>query len=192
MYKFIKIMESKTWDNFSKIDASTTLKGTIKTQNDVRIDGVLEGDIETSGKLIIGKEAKVKGKVFCENAEIEGVFKGELRASRTLSLKVGCEIRGRIIIQRLIVESGAILNASCTMNPKENIKKIMKIDPKTIMSEDTEELDTLNKSIEVDNHSVSKFNSIKNKKKQKLKNYDPLNKIEQKDIPQYKKLMPKN
>lgn len=192
MYKFIKIMESKTWDNFSKIDASTTLKGTIKTQNDVRIDGVLEGDIETSGKLIIGKEAKVKGKVLCENAEIEGVFKGELRASRTLSLKVGCEIRGRIIIQRLIVESGAILNASCTMNPKENIKKIMKIDPKTIMSEDTEELDTLNKSIEVDNHSVSKFNSIKNKKKQKLKNYDPLNKIEQKDIPQYKKLMPKN
>ena len=81
------------------------------------------------------------------------------------------------------------------MNPKENLNKIMKIDPKKIMSEDTEELETLNKSIEVDNHSVSKFNSIKNKKeqkKQKLKNYDPLNKIEKKDIPQYKKLMPKN
>lgn len=155
MYKFIKIMESKTWDNFSKIDASTNLKGTIKTQNDVRIDGVLEGDIETSGKLIIGKEAKVKGKISCENAEIEGVFKGELRASRTLSLKVGCEIRGRIIIQKLIVESGAILNASCTMNPKENRNKIMKIDPKTIISEDTEEVETLNKPIEVDNHSVS-------------------------------------
>ena len=31
----------------------------------------------------------------------------------------------------------------------------MKIDPKTIISEDTEEVETLNKPIEVDNHSVS-------------------------------------
>ena len=174
MFKFIKIMESKTWDNFSKIDASTNLKGTIKTQNDVRIDGVLEGDIETSGKLIIGKEAKVKGKILCENAEIEGVFKGELRASRTLSLKVGCEIRGRIIIQKLIVESGAILNASCTMDSKKNNKKIIKIDQKTIMSEDKEEVETLNKSIDVDNHSFSKFNSIKNKKEEKKLNLNPM------------------
>lgn len=167
-------MESKTWDNFSKIDASTTLKGTIKTQSDIRIEGVLEGDVETSGKLIIGKEAKVKGKILCENAEIEGVFKGELRASRTLSLKSGCEIRGRIIIQKLIVESGAILNASCTMNFKENRNKIMKIDPKTTISENTEEIETWNKSIEVDNHSDLKFNSIKNKKEQKKQKLEEL------------------
>ena len=51
--------ESQTSDNFSKIDATTTLKGTIKTQDDIRIDGVLEGDVETSGKLINGKGATV-------------------------------------------------------------------------------------------------------------------------------------
>ena len=166
MFKLIKIKESKTRISFSEINASTTLKGTIKTQNDVRIDGVLEGAVETSGKLIIGKEAKVKGKILCENAEIEGVFKGELRASGTLSLRAGCEIRGRIINQKLIVESGAILNASCAVYSKENRNKTMKIDPKTTTSEDTEEIETWDKSIEVDNPStrVLKFNSIKNKK----------------------------
>tara|TARA_B100000767_G_scaffold15639_1_gene14774 strand:- start:357 stop:866 length:510 start_codon:yes stop_codon:yes gene_type:complete len=157
--------ESKTSDNFSKIDATTTLIGTIKTQDDVRIDGVLEGDVETSGKLIIGKEARVKGKILCKNAEIEGVLKGELRASGTLSLRAGCQIKGKIIIQKLIVDSGAILNASCTMYSKENENK--KIGPKTTISEDTEEIGAWNKSIEVDDPGILKMNSIKNKKEAK-------------------------
>ena len=171
MFKFIKMRESKTSDNFSKIDATTTLKGTIKTQDDIRIDGVLEGDVETSGKLIIGKGAKVKGKILCENAEIEGVLKGELRASGTLSLRAGCQIKGKIIIQKLIVDSGAILNASCTMYSKENENKKIKIDPKTTISE---VIGAWNKSIEVDNPGVLKLNSIKNKKEAKSPEFKEL------------------
>ena len=172
MFKFIKMRESKVSDQFSKIDVNTILKGTIKAQGDVRIDGFLEGDIETSGKLIIGKEAKVKGKILCENAEIEGEFNGELRASGTLSLRAGCEIKGKIIIQKLIVESGAIFNASCTMYSKENKK--LKIDPNTIISENIEQMGVWNQSIEVNNPGVLKLNSTKNKKEAKsLKNITP-------------------
>ena len=174
MFKFIKMRESKTSDNFSKIDATTTLKGTIKTQDDIRIDGVLEGDVETSGKLIIGKGAKVKGKILCENAEIEGVLKGELRASGTLSLRAGCHIKGKIIIQKLVVDSGAILNASCTMYSRENENEKIKIDPKTTISEDIEEIGAWNKSIEVDNPGVLKLNSIKNKKEAKSPEFKEL------------------
>ncbi|MEK9612312.1 MAG: polymer-forming cytoskeletal protein, partial [Flavobacteriaceae bacterium] len=49
---------------YSKIDQNTTLTGSIKAKTDIRIDGILEGEVESSGRVIIGKEAKVKGKIL--------------------------------------------------------------------------------------------------------------------------------
>ena len=71
---------------YSKIDKNTVLKGAIKAKTDIRIDGKLVGDVETVGRVIIGREASVIGKVLCANADVEGVFKGNLTVSGTLSL----------------------------------------------------------------------------------------------------------
>jgi len=177
MIKFIKMRESKTNRQYSKIDKNTILKGSIKAQTDIRIDGILEGDIETSGKLIIAKEAKVKGKILCENADIEGVFRGELTASGILSLKTGCNIKGKIRIQKLIVESGAIFNASCSMHSKEDgdrkikdgFKKI-KIEQNTAISESSETIGAWAESIKVDDDpGVVNLNSAKNQKRSTVK-----------------------
>ena len=68
----------KTTDSngqYSKIDKNTVLKGAINAKTDIRIDGTLEGEVETVGRVIIGKDAVVNGKVLCANADIEGVFK---------------------------------------------------------------------------------------------------------------------
>ena len=96
---------------YSKIDKNTTLKGNINADSDIRIDGKVEGELITTGKIILGKDAQVKGKIRCANADIEGVFEGELTLSGTLSLKMGSNLQGKVLIQKLIVESGAIFNA---------------------------------------------------------------------------------
>ena len=93
---------------YSKIDKNTTLNGTINAKSDIRIDGNLDGEVKTTGKVIIGKDANVKGKVTCANADIEGIFNGQLIVSGALSLKTGSNIEGKVRIQKLIVESGAI------------------------------------------------------------------------------------
>jgi len=59
---------------YSKIDFKTNLTGTIKSETDIRIDGNVEGEVVTTGKLILGKQANVKGKVLCGHADIEGYF----------------------------------------------------------------------------------------------------------------------
>ena len=71
---------------YSKIDKNTILTGTINAKTDIRIDGTLDGDVITTGKVIIGKDAQVKGKLFCGNADIEGIFNGELTVSGILNL----------------------------------------------------------------------------------------------------------
>ncbi len=110
---------------YSKIEKSTTLKGNIKSKTDIRVDGNVEGEVVTKGKVILGKESNVIGKILCANADIEGKFDGELTASGTLSLKSGSNIKGKVKIQKLIVESGSIFNANCSMHSAEDgVKKL--------------------------------------------------------------------
>ena len=110
---------------YSKIENSTALKGNIKSKNDIRIDGNVEGEVVTKGKVILGKESDVVGKILCANADIEGKFDGELMVSGTLNLKSGSNVRGKVKIQKLIVESGATFNANCSMHSAEDgVKKL--------------------------------------------------------------------
>lgn len=125
----------KTTDSngqYSKIDKNTFLKGAINAKTDIRIDGTLEGEVETVGRVIIGKDAVVNGKVLCANADIEGVFKGNLTVSGSLSLKAGSNVEGEVFIQKLIVESGATFNANCSMHSEEDgVKKLTNTREKT-------------------------------------------------------------
>jgi cytoskeletal protein CcmA (bactofilin family) len=123
---------SETNGQYSKIDQNTSLKGTIKAKTDIRIDGSVEGNVETTGKVILGKEAKVSGEVSCTNAEIEGIFKGKLIVSGILSLKTKSNVEGEVLTQKLIVEAGAIFNAQCKMQTsEEGVKKLRDSHEKT-------------------------------------------------------------
>tara|TARA_Y100000816_G_C26083770_1_gene571598 strand:- start:1085 stop:1486 length:402 start_codon:yes stop_codon:yes gene_type:complete len=113
---------------YSRIESSTKFKGDIISKADFRIDGELDGTIKTKGKLIVGKNGKINGTIYCNAADIEGLVKGSLKITNTLSLKSSSIIEGDVFIGKLIVEAGATFNANCSMiSAKENaIKKISK------------------------------------------------------------------
>lgn len=102
----------------NRIEKSTKIKGEIESQADFRIDGILEGTIKTSGKIIVGKDGKITGKVECSNAEIEGNFSGELYVSQLLTLKSTATIDGDVTVSKLAVDPGATFNAACNMQGK--------------------------------------------------------------------------
>jgi cytoskeletal protein CcmA (bactofilin family) len=98
------------------IAKNTSITGDIKSEGDFRIDGSLEGTINTNGRVVIGVEGSIKGTVECENADIEGTFSGKLMVSELLSLKKTAKISGEVIINQLLVEPGALFNATCEMD----------------------------------------------------------------------------
>ena len=97
----------------NRIEKNT--KGDIISEADFRIDGKLDGNVKTSGKVVIGKDGYIHGKVECVNADIEGSFNGELLVSDLLSLKASAVIEGVVSVAKLAVEPGATFNAACTM-----------------------------------------------------------------------------
>lgn len=102
----------------NRIEKNTRIKGDIISEADIRIDGKLDGNVKTSGKVVIGKDGYINGKVECVNADIEGSFNGELLVSDLLSLKSSAVIEGTVSVTKLAVEPGATFNASCTMKGK--------------------------------------------------------------------------
>ena len=99
----------------NRIEKNTKIKGDITSEADFRIDGKLEGNVKTSGKVVIGKDGYINGKVECVNADIEGKFNGELMVKDLLSLKSSAVIEGTVSVAKLAVEPGATFNAACTM-----------------------------------------------------------------------------
>ena len=101
---------------------NTTINGDIISEGDFRIDGTLEGNIKTKGRVIIGIDGSVKGKIDAVNSDIEGKFSGELLVQETLTIKATATISGDVIIGKLSVEPGAEFNATCAM--KGTVKEL--------------------------------------------------------------------
>ncbi|MEN1786278.1 MAG: polymer-forming cytoskeletal protein [Bacteroidota bacterium] len=111
----------------NRIEKNTVIKGDITSEADFRIDGKLEGNVKTSGKVVIGKDGLIKGKVECVNADIEGSFNGELFVSELLSLKNTARIEGTVNVSKLAVEPGATFNASCSMGKNNAVSAARKV-----------------------------------------------------------------
>ena len=94
---------------------NTKIIGDVSSEGDFRIDGTLEGTLTTTGRVIIGVEGAISGKVFCDNADIEGRFSGELKVNKMLTIKASAAIFGDVVLGKLSVEPGATFNASCAM-----------------------------------------------------------------------------
>lgn len=110
----------------NRIEKSTVITGDIVSKADFRIDGVLEGSIKTSGKIVVGKEGRINGTIKCGFADIEGSFNGKIEVRESLSLKSSSQIEGEVVIGKLIVESGAVFNAKCTMKSASDIMTLNK------------------------------------------------------------------
>jgi len=112
--KPLKTGKTRTMDR-NIIAKNTLFIGDIKSEGDFRIDGTLEGTLKTLGRVIIGVNGLIKGKVEAVNADVEGKFSGNLELTQTLTLKSTANITGDVVVGKLSVEPGSIFNATCSM-----------------------------------------------------------------------------
>ena len=98
------------------IEKNTNFVGDFNSESDFRVDGSFEGNIETKGKVVIGKHGNINGTIVCSSADIEGKFKGTIHVDDLLSIRSSGEVHGDVVMSKLIVESGAIFNAKSSKN----------------------------------------------------------------------------
>ena len=106
------------------IEKSTKIVGEITSKADFRIDGSVEGKIVTSGKVVIGEEGSVIGRIDCSNSDIAGSIDGIIDVSGILSLNSTSKVKGEVLVGKLAVESGANVDANISMKGSKKMKAI--------------------------------------------------------------------
>lgn len=97
------------------IGNGTVINGDITSNGDVRIDGILKGNITINGKLVIGSTGKIEGNVTCQNADISGEIHGKASVSELLILKASSKLLGDIITGKISIEPNATFTGTCSM-----------------------------------------------------------------------------
>ena len=97
-------------DNVTNFLASgIEIKGTIRFQNDMHIDGKIEGEIiSDKGKVTIGETAQIKGDITAGDVRIYGNVEGKVTSDRC-ELKQQARVVGDMKTRSLAMEEGAHL-----------------------------------------------------------------------------------
>lgn len=87
-----------------------TIAGDMSSKTDIRIDGVLEGNLKCEAKVVIGKNGKVLGNISCASILVEGKIDGNVEAKDKMHLLASSVILGGLSTNKLIIEDGAMFN----------------------------------------------------------------------------------
>lgn len=112
------------------IGAGTVIKGEILCDGDIRIDGTLNGNLITKGKIVIGTTGSVNGEINCKNSDVSGKVEGKIKVSELLSLKSTAKITGDIATNKLAIEPNAVFTGTCNMGGNGQSGNDQKFDQK--------------------------------------------------------------
>ncbi len=97
------------------IGPNAHFRGELVSEGGVRIDGIFEGSINTTGNLVIGETAKVIADIVANNVSISGAVKGNISGNRVEILETG-RVWGDLTVSSLLLNEGAYLRGQTTMH----------------------------------------------------------------------------
>ncbi len=97
----------------ARLGASLHVKGEITGNEDLHIDGSVEGLIQLEDrKLTVGASAKVTADVIAREVVVYGNVKGNLRARDRIEIKKDGSVVGDLTTARIMIEDGAYFKGS--------------------------------------------------------------------------------
>ncbi|HVW76861.1 MAG TPA: polymer-forming cytoskeletal protein [Alloacidobacterium sp.] len=93
------------------IGKSVQIRGEVKGNEDLVVDGLVEGTITLSdSRLTIGANARVKANVAARDVVVIGTLNGDVNATGRVELRSGSHVIGDLRAARLSIEENAIFS----------------------------------------------------------------------------------
>ena len=105
------------------IGPGTEFKGNISSKGVVRVDGTIEGEINTGDNLIVGEQGKVYANVQSKNVSVAGEVHGNLECSENLEILGTGKLFGDVKVTNLFIDDGAIFDGNCEMKKQKEKSK---------------------------------------------------------------------
>lgn len=105
------------------IGPDANVKGTIDTQESLRVEGTFEGTLNSKGEIYIGEGAVVNADIYGRRVVVAGEVRGMIEAINGLEITGTGRVYGDITGDRLIVDEGAVYKGNVNMDIITSKKK---------------------------------------------------------------------
>src|SRR5450631_3379258 len=106
-------------DRVSVLGPTLYFKGDLSAEEDLLIQGRVEGSINHTQRLTVGAQGTVKANIRAQLIIIEGTVDGDLQAEKSVFLKESAKVRGNILAPSVSIMEGANFCGSIDMDGKK-------------------------------------------------------------------------
>ena len=102
------------------LGADVEFKGSIKFNNELVLDGKIEGEIfSPAGVLTIGENAEIRGEIKTKSVTVLGKVNGNITVEERCELKGRSQLIGDLKAARLVIEEGATFVGKSEVTPNK-------------------------------------------------------------------------
>ena len=95
------------------IGNGSAISGNIKVNGFVRVDGDIDGNLETDGNVIIGENARIRGNIKAKSIIVGGIIVGNIDAEESVKVLSEAAVIGDIISHKVQIDDLAIFHGHC-------------------------------------------------------------------------------
>ena len=93
-----------------------TVSGTLTGEEDLLVEGRIEGGVTLSGRLVVAAGGVVSADVDVESIEVHGQVEGDIVASHSVTIEQGAVVQGNVRAPRVIINDGAAFEGAVEMD----------------------------------------------------------------------------
>jgi len=120
------------------ITTGIQLSGTIKGTSDVILHGALEGNIQLSGTLVLGKSGRIRGEIDATNVVVEGDMEGIIRATEKVEIRDGGKCKGDIFTPTIAISENAYFEGNMKMEMGDREPSVFNLTEKQRLQSENE------------------------------------------------------
>jgi cytoskeletal protein CcmA (bactofilin family) len=98
------------------IGPQAVVVGEISGDEDLLVEGRLEGKVRTDRKVTIGGTGDVRGDVLARSVVVAGKVEGQILAQERAELLASAEVKGSIQAPKVVIAEGAKLQGNVAMS----------------------------------------------------------------------------
>lgn len=100
------------------IGPSIVIKGEVTGEEDLLIQGKVEGKISLNGNQVtVGESGEVRADIHAKMIQINGKVTGDITAHEKVIISKAGNVHGNVVAPRVILEDGAQFKGSIDMDP---------------------------------------------------------------------------
>jgi cytoskeletal protein CcmA (bactofilin family) len=122
----------------SILGATLCFKGDLVADEDLVIQGLVEGSILHTRSLTIGVQGRMVGQTRARRLLVEGAVEGDLYALESVTMRSGAIVRGDVFAPRLSIEEGVRLSGRVDMDNAPTVPTVKIPTPAAESAETTE------------------------------------------------------